>query len=84
VNPAGRLAQLRNVPAGTICRRAFRRQNVKDARGLTCDSAASCDSDRRIHTSKSHNASISHVIQPTGRGRAGQSEAGVVYAGKVP
>ena len=30
--------------------------------GLTCDSAASCDSDRRIHTSKSHNASISHVI----------------------
>jgi hypothetical protein len=30
--------------------------------GLTCDFAALCDFDRRIHTSISHEASISHVI----------------------
>src|ERR1700678_2273191 len=33
---------------------------------LTCGFAASCDFDRRIHTSKSHNAAISHVIQQAG------------------
>jgi hypothetical protein len=31
-----------------------------------CDFDASCDFDRRIHTSKSHNAENSHVIQRPG------------------
>jgi hypothetical protein len=30
--------------------------------GLACDFDALCDFDRRIHTSESHEASISHVI----------------------
>src|SRR6202044_2766298 len=37
---------------------------------LACDSDALCDFDRRIHTSESHEASISHVIQLAEAGRA--------------
>src|ERR1700684_1337364 len=36
--------------------------------GLVCDFDASCDFDRRIHTSESHEASISHVISSGGGG----------------
>src|ERR1700678_4223708 len=39
---------------------------------LTCGSAASWYFDRRIHTSKSHNASISHVIYPAGAAGLGR------------
>jgi hypothetical protein len=43
--------------------------------GLMCDCDALCDFDRRIHTSESHEASISHVIWlagAAGRSRLGQ------------
>ena len=36
--------------------------------GLACDFDALCDFDRRIHTSESHEASISHVISAGGPG----------------
>src|ERR1700734_3921256 len=44
--------------------------------GLTCDFAALCDFDRRIHTSESHKASISHVIRLAGRDSAGGGGGG--------
>ena len=52
--------------------------------GLACDFDALCDFDRRIHTSESHEASISHVIQLARRGRTGPAGTGVADAVTVP
>jgi hypothetical protein len=48
-----------------------------------CDSAALCDFDRRIHTSESHKASISHVIWLAERFRLGRG-SGVADVVTVP
>jgi hypothetical protein len=47
--------------------------------GLACDFDALCDFDRRIHTSESHEASISHVISRRGRVRPGPTGTGVAF-----
>src|ERR1700734_4105027 len=52
--------------------------------GVMCDFYAAGDFDRRIHTSESHNASISHVISRQDRGRAVPAGAGVADAVTVP
>ena len=48
--------------------------------GLACDFDALCDFDRRIHTSKSHKASISHVVWLAAAGRAWPAGTGVANA----
>jgi hypothetical protein len=52
--------------------------------GLMCDFDALCDFDRRIHTSESHEASISHVIWLAGAARAEPAGTGMAYAVTAP